>query len=94
MRYQVINNKTNEVEDEFYSQDDAIECIDFEFSFHTHRIIEIIPLGMVATIKFKTDRGTDWYVTKEFTDKKHMNNFINYICRTKFGYTLDEVFLD
>jgi len=31
---------------------------------------------MVATIKFKTDRGTDWYVTKEFTDKKHMNNFI------------------
>jgi len=47
---------------------------------------------MKATLKFKTDRGTDWYLTKEFADKKHMDNFIGYICRTKFGYSLDEVF--
>ena len=47
---------------------------------------------MKATIKFRTDRATDWYVTKEFADEKHLDNYINYICRTKFGYTLDEVF--
>ncbi len=47
---------------------------------------------MVATIKFKTDRATDWYVTKEFTNKGHIHNFIAYICKTKEGYSLDEVF--
>lgn len=47
---------------------------------------------MRATIKFRTERAKDWYVTKEFADEKHMDNFIGYICRTKDGYTLDEVF--
>ena len=32
-----------------------------------------------------------WVLTKEFNDEKHMNNFIEYICRTK-GYQLDEVY--
>lgn len=45
---------------------------------------------MKATIKFRTDNATDWYVTKEFNNVRHMRNFINYICRTKKGYTLDE----
>ena len=49
---------------------------------------------MKATLKFRTERAKDWYVTKEFADEKHMDNFINYICRTKFGHSLDEVFLD
>jgi len=49
MRYQVINDKTNEVEAEFFTQDDAIECIDFEFSFHTHSIIEVIPCRGCST---------------------------------------------
>jgi hypothetical protein len=47
-----------------------------------------------VTIKFKTDKATDWYVTKEFADDKHMRNFIAYVCRTKKGYTLDEVFIN
>jgi len=47
---------------------------------------------MKATLKFKTDRGADWHLTKEFADDKHMDNFIGYICKTKKGYTLDEVF--
>lgn len=51
-----------------------------------------IPDNLATTIKFKTDKATDWYVTKEFADDKHMRNFIAYVCRTKKGYTLDEVF--
>jgi len=33
----------------------------------------------------------EWVVTKEFNDKRHCDNFINYIGRTK-GYMLDELF--
>ena len=51
-------------------------------------------LIMKATIKFRTDRATDWYVTKEFADEKHLDNYIGYICRTKQGYLCDEVFYD
>jgi hypothetical protein len=47
---------------------------------------------MIATIKFKTDRATDWYVTKEFADQRHVRNFIGHVCKTKEGYSLDEVF--
>lgn len=49
---------------------------------------------MKATIKFRTDRATDWYVTREFADEKHLDNYIGYICRTKQGYLCDEVFYD
>ena len=49
---------------------------------------------MKATIKFRTDRATDWYVTKEFADEKHLDNYIGYIYRTKQGYLCDEVFLE
>lgn len=42
MKYQVINDKTNKVEEEFYTQEDAMECVDFEFSFATHSIIQVI----------------------------------------------------
>ena len=49
---------------------------------------------MERTLKFKTDKATDWYITKEFADDKHMRNFIAYVCRTKKGYTLDEVFIN
>jgi len=51
-------------------------------------------LIMKATIKFRTDRATDWYVTREFADEKHLDNYIEYICRTKQGYLCDEVFYD
>ena len=33
MEYQVINNKTNKVEQVFYTQEDAIECVDFDFLY-------------------------------------------------------------
>lgn len=42
MKYQVINDKTNKVEEEFYTQEDALDCVDFEFSFETHSIIQVI----------------------------------------------------
>jgi hypothetical protein len=47
---------------------------------------------MRATLKFKTDFGTDWIITKDFESKKHCNNFINYILKSKEGYSLDEMF--
>lgn len=46
---------------------------------------------MNATIKFETTDGRYWIVKKEFADKKHCDNFIAYICRTK-NYMLDELF--
>ena len=46
---------------------------------------------MKATLKFRTDKATDWAVTKNFDNESHMDNFIGYICRT-MGYTLDEVY--
>lgn len=49
---------------------------------------------MRATIKFRTDKAKDWYVTKEFADEKHLDNYIGYICRIKQGYLCDEVFYD
>lgn len=47
---------------------------------------------MERTLKFKTDKATDWYVTKNFNDHKHMRNFIAYVCKTKKGYSFDEDF--
>jgi len=41
-------------------------------------------------ISYGNSRG-EWVVTKEFNDKRHCDNFINYINRTK-GYMLDEIF--
>jgi len=49
---------------------------------------------MRATLKFKTDFGTDWIITKDFESKKHCNNFINYILKSKEGYSLDEMFVE
>jgi hypothetical protein len=61
---------------------------------NTMKVTTKIPDNLATTIKFKTDKATDWYVTKEFADDKHMRNFIAYVCRTKKGYTLDEVFIN
>jgi len=46
---------------------------------------------MKCTISFYTG-GRSWWVTKTFTDRKHLDNFIAYIERTK-GYNLDELFI-
>ena len=46
---------------------------------------------MKATLKFRLKAdASDWYVTKVFADKKHMDNYIKLVCRTK-NYFLDEV---
>lgn len=49
----------------------------------------------VATIQFCTGsawgRGV-WDVTKRFNDEKHMDNWVNLMCRKK-GWTLDETYL-
>ena len=39
MKYQVINKITNQVEDEFNTEIEAIECVDFEHSFFTHSLL-------------------------------------------------------
>ena len=49
-----------------------------------------------ATLQFETGkpayRGKGlWTMTKDFNDLRHLDNFVNYICRTK-GYFLDEVY--
>ena len=46
---------------------------------------------MRTTLQFKTDFGTDWIITKDFESKKHCDNFINYILKSKEGYSLDEM---
>jgi|TARA_R110000737_G_scaffold300429_1_gene307338 hypothetical protein len=38
MKYKVINKVTNQIEDEFNTKIEAIECIDFEYSFFTHSV--------------------------------------------------------
>ena len=53
---------------------------------------------MKATIQFETGkphygRGKSiWTINKEFNGQRHMDNFINYITKSK-GYFLDEVFI-
>ena len=53
---------------------------------------------MKATVQFYTGitarnpRGT-WAVRKTFKDNRHLDNFIDYIQRTK-GWNLDEVWVD
>ena len=42
MKYRIINDKTNKVEEEFYTKEDALDFVDFEFSFETHSIIQVI----------------------------------------------------
>jgi len=48
---------------------------------------------MTATLKFRTLQARDWVLTKDFEDQKHIDNFIQYIHRTK-GYMLDELWCD
>ena len=44
---------------------------------------------MKATLKFRLKAdASDWYVTKEFADKRHMDNYIKLVCRAR------ECFLD
>ena len=41
MKYRIINDKTNKVEEEFYTEEEALDCVDFEFSFETHSLIQV-----------------------------------------------------
>jgi hypothetical protein len=51
---------------------------------------------MKATLQFETGKPRYnggkglWTMTREFNDMRHLDNFIDYICRTK-NYLLDEV---
>lgn len=45
----------------------------------------------MVTLKFKTDFGTDWIITRQFNDERHVDNFISLLERKK-GYLLDEIF--
>lgn len=46
---------------------------------------------MIATIQFINGYGFQVVMTNEFKDKRHLDNFINYVCR-KYNYTFDEVY--
>jgi len=53
---------------------------------------------MRVKIQFETGKPSYkgkglWTLTKEFSDMKHLDNFIRYNCRTK-GYLLDEVWYE
>lgn len=52
-----------------------------------YKVQLVLKTGQVS---YGNNRG-EWVVTKEFNDKNHCDNFINYINRTK-GYLLDELF--
>ena len=51
---------------------------------------------MKATLQFETGKPRYnggkgiWTMSREFKDMRHLDNFIDYICRTK-NYLLDEV---
>jgi hypothetical protein len=45
---------------------------------------------MKATLQFMDAYGKYVRMTKEFSDEKHLNNFIAYV-KNKYKYTLDEV---
>jgi hypothetical protein len=44
-----------------------------------------------VSLVFITDRGTKWYLTRDFNSKQHIDNFINSIVRNK-NYTFDEIY--
>jgi len=46
-----------------------------------------------ATLKFRDKRAKDKYFSREFKDKKHIDNFINYANR-EWGYYLDEIWYE
>ena len=52
--------------------------------------MEIKNNNMNATIQFTTAYGKYVVMSRNFTDKNHMNNFISYVSK-KYSYTLDEV---
>jgi len=47
---------------------------------------------MRTQMRFLTKNLNGWVVNKTFNDEAHMNNYINYIQRTK-GFVLDEIYM-
>jgi hypothetical protein len=45
---------------------------------------------MKATLQFMDAYGKYVHMVKQFSDEKHLNNFIAYV-KNKYKYTLDEV---
>lgn len=45
---------------------------------------------MNATLQFFNRAGKVVVIRREFSDKKHLDNYINFAIR-RFGYSLDEV---
>ena len=45
---------------------------------------------MKATLKFLLPYGGTWVLTREFTNKAHMDNYVRLMHRTK-GYRIDEI---
>ena len=50
-------------------------------------------LMIKATLKFRDKLARDKYFNREFNDKKHIDNFINYDNR-EWGYLLDEIWYE
>jgi len=46
-----------------------------------------------CTLEFETTIGGTWTVTRTFNGVRHLDNFIDYILRTK-GYHLDECYIN
>jgi len=51
--YEVVNIHTGETEREFEYEIDAIDCINFEFSWETHRVSHYIPYDILMSGNFE-----------------------------------------
>jgi hypothetical protein len=38
---------------------------------------------MIRKLQFIMQDGRKWVLTRKFNDEKHIDNFIDYVCRTK-----------
>ena len=62
MKYQVINKTNDEVEFEFFNEEEAIETIEFDFSWDTHTINEIVGCKKCGNEAYER---RDWYGISE-----------------------------
>ena len=78
--YEKRINRRNTV----YDTMDSIRLVKFNYKCF---------LMIKATLKFRDKLARDKYFNREFNDKKHIDNFINYANR-EWGYLLDEIWYE
>lgn len=59
MKFQVINRNTLNVECEFFMREDAIDAIEYDYSWDTHTINAVVPCRGCGS--HESDERHDWY---------------------------------